>query len=157
MKRKNLTKNYNVNVTNHQKRLPLHLRKIKRLAASVLTLEEVNMRNPIELGIMLVSDRKMRLLNAKFHYQDKNTDVLAFPIDVSVPKEGPWILGEVVVSVERAAVQSKIFRMDVKKEVALYIIHGILHLLGYRDDKPLLAKRMWERQNYILKTIYRGI
>jgi probable rRNA maturation factor len=78
-------------------------------------------------------------------------------MDISMPKEGPWVMGEVVISVERAWVQSKIFKMDFKKEVALYIVHGILHLLGYKDDQDHLAKKMWERQNFILDQSYRGI
>ena len=148
---------YLIDITNQQTLLPIHSQKVKSLARAVFVLEKVVASQPIELGIAFVNDRKIRFLNSKFHHQNKATDVLAFPMDISMPKEGPWMMGEVVVSVERALVHSKRFKMDFKKEVALYIVHGILHLLGYKDDQDHRAKKMWERQNYILEKAYRGI
>lgn len=152
-----MTAKYIIDVRNQQSHLRLRIQSVKALAESVLKLEKVCARVPIELSISLVNDRQIRKLNRTFHYEDRATDVLAFPIDLSPEGGRTWMLGEVVVSVERALAQSKVFMTHFKKEVALYVVHGILHLLGYRDHRAALARKMEKRQDFILKKAYRGI
>ncbi len=129
--------------------------KIKALTKVVLKKSELYKKNPIELHISLVSDRVIKRLNQKFHAQNKATDVLAFPMEEII--NGKWMLGEVIVSVERAKAQAKIFGSRFREEVARYIVHGTLHLLGYRDHQPEDYQEMWLMQENVLKKYYDGI
>lgn len=142
---------FNIDIKNGQEKLPIDLPQIRKLSGFVLEFEKLHFRRQLELSITFVDDRKIKALNRKYHDEDRATDVLAFPIDVESPPQGPWILGEVVVSVETALAQSKALGTEAEEEIALYVVHGILHLLGYRDDKPSLKQKMWRRQGEILK------
>lgn len=131
--------------------------KIGNLAKAVFKSERIESLIPIELSISLVSGQSIGNLNRKFHAQNKATDVLAFPIDQDPPRDGIWAFGEVVVCPQRARVQARIFGSDFRKEVARYIVHGLLHLLGYRDHTRGLSDKMWKKQEAILDKFYRGI
>ncbi len=129
--------------------------KIQALAKIILKKVRLRKKVPIELHISLVSDRVIKRLNQKFHAQNIATDVLAFPMEEMM--NGRWMLGEVIVSVERAKAQAKIFDSRFREEVARYIVHGTLHLLGYRDHQPKQYEKMWLMQENILKKYYDGI
>ena len=75
--------------------------------------------------IILIGDKRMRELHRRFMKVDSPTDVLTFPID---QREG-----EVYVNVAEARRQARLRGIDAKREVLLYAIHGMLHLLGYDD------------------------
>jgi len=78
------------------------------------------------------------------------TDVIAFPL-------GKDNLGEVVVSVERAVKVCKKYNNPWEAEFSLYVIHGILHLLGYEDTSPAKKKAMFKKQDDIFKCIKRSL
>lgn len=77
------------------------------------------------------------------------TDVLAFP---GGEQDGanPF-LGEIVVSFETARAQAQRYRHSPEKEVALLLLHGLLHLLGYRDDTFAGAGKMHARELELLR------
>lgn len=85
------------------------------------------------LGIILVNDAQIADYNERFHHQPGPTDILTFH------DEG---LGELVISTETAIVNARRFRTTVERELALYVIHGILHLHGYNDQTPTQRRRM---------------
>ena len=78
--------------------------------------------------IAFVSDRNIRKLNQRFRGIDKPTDVLSFPADE------PDNLGDVAISVETAAKQSKENGLSFDDEIAQLILHGLLHLSGYDHE-----------------------
>ncbi len=88
-----------------------------------------------ELSLLLVNDVQIQALNQRYLRLDKPTNVLAFPM-----REGefsvlhPHLLGDLVISVETARRQMKRFGLDEMKMVTLLMIHGILHLLGYKHE-----------------------
>ncbi|MBA2647883.1 MAG: rRNA maturation RNase YbeY [Pyrinomonadaceae bacterium] len=88
--------------------------------------------------IVFVSDRTMRGLNHKFRGRHDATDVLSFPAAQSeFEKLAEASLGDVVISVERAAAQAAEHDLSFDNEVEQLILHGLLHLCGYdheRDD-----------------------
>lgn len=65
--------------------------------------------------------------------------------------EGPDVLGDVVISAETAARQARVRKADVRGELALLLVHGILHLVGYDHGSAERRRRMWEKQRVILK------
>lgn len=107
-----------------------------------------------EVSVLLVDDNTIRKLNRRYRGDDRPTDVLAFS-----QREGPYreinpnLLGDIVISVERALIQSKRFNQSLEKELSLYLIHGLLHLLGYDDTDPADRAKMARRQEEILDRV----
>ncbi|MFN2452109.1 MAG: rRNA maturation RNase YbeY [Candidatus Dormibacteria bacterium] len=84
------------------------------------------------LGVRLTTDAELRSLNARFLGVDAATDVLAFPADE------PRHVGDIAISVERAAAQGD----DAVAELRLLAVHGLLHCLGHDHDEPARAAVM---------------
>lgn len=100
------------------------------------------------INIVLVNDYLIHKLNRQFLNKDSPTDVLSFSY---FEKSGLW--GEVVISLDTAKRSAERYGNDLKKEFYLYLIHGILHLIGYRDKKPKERKRMESVQKRLLALI----
>jgi len=101
---------------------------------------------------VLTSNRTIRKLNKQWRGKDSPTDVLSFTILLEPPpKEMPWELGEIFISVEQAAAQAHSFNHSLERELAFLTVHGILHLLGFDHEKPAEEKEMMVRQEKILK------
>lgn len=136
-------------VTNLQKRR-IDRKWLKRIAGSVLELEPGGKEK--EIDIVLVDSERMKELNEKYRGRTAVTDVLAFPLgDDLTPTKN--LLGEVVVCVEKADEQARERKHSMKEELALLLVHGILHLLDYRDEKTRGRKIMQEREREILESL----
>jgi probable rRNA maturation factor len=98
------------------------------------------------LSVCLVDNEAIRRLNARFRQEDEVTDVLAFPLDDELDPADGAMLGEVVVSVEKALDEAEARGIPAASELALYVAHGVLHLLGYDDHEPEDARRMREAE-----------
>ena len=123
-------------------------------------------REPPEVGVALVDDAYIRVLNREYRRSDNATDVLAFAIDAGDPAagapsgntagggtgDGP-VLGDIVISIQRAREQARQFKQPLRREVALLAIHGLLHLLGYDDETEAAASVMRSRQKELLDAI----
>ena len=103
--------------------------------AAALILEDEGVRaDEAEISVTFVTDEEIRELNAQFRGIDRATDVLSFPQfeDIQdIPDEGPAVLGDVVISLERARAQAEEFGHSEKRETIYLFVHSILHLLGY--------------------------
>ena len=116
-----------------------------------------------ELGLVIASQERVQQLNRSYLGKDEPTDVLAFsmlpaeetpnsPPFIS-PPDGVMHLGEVIISYPQAVAQAEEHRHSIKREIAILIIHGMLHLLGYEDEKPELKQKMAVREKEILSYI----
>jgi probable rRNA maturation factor len=94
------------------------------------------------LSIVLVNDREMARLNKQFHHTPGPTDVLSFDYGDAE--------GEVIVSVDHAYAQARRYRTTPARELALYVVHGILHLQGYDDHTPAQRRRMHAAERRLL-------
>jgi len=92
-----------------------------------------------ELSLLIVGDAGMRRLNRRWRHRDRPTDVLSFPL--SEPNDGP-LLGDVVLSLDTAERRASAAGRRVGDELARYLAHGILHLLGYDHLRKKDARRM---------------
>ncbi len=120
-----------------------------------------------ELGLVIVGQEKIRQLNSSYLGEDRPTDVLSFSMLPEAPEKDltPFIappdgvkhLGEVIVSYPQAADQAEEHNHSVKKELAILIIHGILHLLGYDHDEPERESTMRGRESEILSLVEGGL
>jgi probable rRNA maturation factor len=125
-------------------------RELKRIALKILELVE---QSQAELSIALVNNKEIRKLNAKYRRKDYPTDVLSFPAPNGLPIN-VQLLGDVVISVEKAEEQAKQRGRTVNEETATLLIHGILHLLGYDHERSAKAARVMGR---LEKRIYRTL
>ena len=103
-----------------------------------------------ELTIAFVSRQKIAALNKQFLGRAYATDVLAF--DLRNHPRGA-LKGDVIISTDAVIKQSKVFGQPVSRELTLYMIHGILHLLGYDDHRPKDIARMRKEEQRILKIL----
>lgn len=114
------------------------------------------MRGLSELEIVFLTDSAMRPLNRKYRKKDRPTDVLSF--NINAPELGKGrSFGEIFISTDTALRNSKEFGTRFENEVALYIIHGILHLSGYEDYTPRDRSRMSKKQEAILERLCKRI
>ncbi len=110
-----------------------------------------------ELSLTLVNDRAMARLNRETFGRRGPTNVIAFPLD-DAPSPGgpPALLGEVVISLETTRHQAEDFGWPWQELLDFFLIHGILHLLGYDHENPaaeaLMTARTWE----LMAVLYPG-
>jgi probable rRNA maturation factor len=123
---------------------------IKKIAIEVLELVD---QKQSELSVALVDNAEIRKLNTKFRAQDYPTDVLSFPAGDELPT-GVRLLGDVVISVDKAKAQAKERRRSLTEEMAMLLIHGIVHLLGYDHERSAKEARIMRR---LEKKIYRAL
>lgn len=132
-------------------RIPLGNDKIIKIAEITLRFEKIR---SAEINILFASDSFIRKLNFKFRNKNRLTDVLSFGAFLKVPKEKPaGFIGDIAISAQRAKKIGAIYGNSYKKELTLYIIHGILHLIGYDDEEPCNKKIMLKHQEIIFKKI----
>lgn len=131
---------------------------LEKVAGQVLLAEYANPL--IEISLVITGQEKIQELNRLYLEEDAPTDVLSFPmmeLDVDgsfiTPPDSTLHLGEVIISYPQAKKQAKEHRHTVKKEIAVLIVHGILHLLGYDHDTPGHRRVMRKREAAILKMI----
>ena len=87
-----------------------------------------------ELSVALVGDEEIRNLNGRYRSRDEPTDVLSFPVEEPLPT-GHRLIGDVIISVEKAARQARQRRRSFEDEMEVLLIHGILHNLGYDHER----------------------
>jgi len=135
-------------IKNQQRHRPLDTSIILKAASNILSLTDQSMA---ELSILFVGDRKMLKLNSAYRGKNQTTDVLSFeariPVDI---KEGPHILGDIVISVPRAESQAKSAHIEFHDELCRLLIHGVLHLTGYDHEvSPYMARKMRKKEQEI--------
>jgi probable rRNA maturation factor len=104
-----------------------------------------------ELSILLVDDDEMQRLNREYLSRDHPTNVLAFAMREGESALNPALLGDVVVSTETAQREAQQRDVPLEEEMALLLVHGILHLLGYdHEDDPSAATEMQAKEEEIM-------
>jgi probable rRNA maturation factor len=101
------------------------------------------------LSVALVGDEEMRRLHRDFAGIDEATDVLSFPL-AGAGGVDDGVLGEVVVSTETALREARRRGLAPDREIALYAIHGTLHLVGHDDTDPARRRLMRRREREYL-------
>ena len=101
----------------------------------------------ISIEIIFCDDDHLSKLKMKYFNEDVLTDVLAFPI-----KNDTVLESEIYISYDRALANSKEFDVSLNNEIVRLIVHGLLHLLGYRDDNTESKKIMFDKQESIVES-----
>lgn len=120
-------------------------------------LERSNQPRNVAVTLVVVDNERIRQLNRVFRGIDLPTDVLSFGVgDDSrfvTPEELPPHLGDVVVSYPTAVAQAAEMGHSIEEELTLLVVHGCLHLLGYKDSTGEERRRMWARQEELLQML----
>ena len=149
---------------NRQEKIEVTEELVKELEHTIefaLKEEEVNI--PFEISLLFVDNDEIREINNETRNIDKETDVLSFPM-LDYPKDKAFkdvyknyefdetymdgeelVLGDIVLSLEKALEQSKEYNHSFKREASYLVVHSVLHLLGYdhmeEDEKKVMRKR----------------
>lgn len=143
-------------ITNSQKevKIPTGMRMlVRRCCNAVLKMEKFE--GPAEISVTFVNNEQIKELNTQYRDKPIETDVLSFPMgsdgkyDID-PTTGAQILGDVVISMEKALEQSELYGHSFQREVGYLTAHSVLHLLGYDHMEPLEKVRMREKEEYVM-------
>lgn len=153
-----------ISFLNQQDKYPLSasLRKLMEKAART-SLDYMGFRTDVEISVMLTDNEGIRSLNAMHRNIDRATDVLSFPMFeydengeiveeyAEFGDQGELCLGDIVISLERAAEQAEEYGHSFEREVGFLTVHSMLHLLGYDHMTPEDEKEMFGYQREILE------
>lgn len=106
-----------------------------------------------DLSIVLTDDRQLHELNREYLDIDAPTDVLSFPASETDPDTARRYLGDILISVPRAAKQAQTAGHTLEAEVQLLTVHGTLHLLGYDHAGDDEKAQMWKAQAEVLERL----
>ncbi|WP_099203136.1 rRNA maturation RNase YbeY [Miniphocaeibacter massiliensis] len=110
------------------------------------TIKVENYNNNIEISVSFVTNEEIKSINKKYRGKDEITDVLSFPMEFNFEIEDVnEILGDIIISVERAKEQSLEFSHSFEREILYLVIHSMFHLYGYdhlnEDDKIIMRSK----------------
>ena len=148
----------NISVKQKQIKLPAGTKLLIRKSCNA-TLEYEGFGDPAEIDVSLVNDEMIKEMNNNFRNIDSATDVLSFPLGENGeydtnPETGAKMLGDVVISVERAFAQAELYGHGIEREIAFLTVHSVLHLLGYDHVNGGLEKTiMREKEEAILEAL----
>ena len=144
-------------ITNDQNvvKVPSGLRiLIRRSCNAVLDFEHFD--GPAEISVTFVDNNRIHELNKEYRDKDSATDVLSFPLgengEYDIDEDnGCKLLGDIVISVERAIEQAQMYGHSLRREIGFLTVHSMLHLLGYdHEGSNLEALRMREKEELVL-------
>lgn len=138
---------FEIVVANRQRTKRLDPQFIEQLADAILSELKVE---DAELGLHFVGAKEMARVHEQFMNIAGSTDVITFDHGSKPPA---IVHGELFISVEDAIAQAREFKTTWQSEVARYMVHGVLHLLGFDDLEPTARARMKRAENRALKKI----
>ena len=110
--------------------------------------------NELEVSVLLTDDEEIQRLNKQYRCIDRATDVLAFAMREGMDSElNPYLLGDIVISVQTAQRQSSRVGHSLDMELALLAVHGTLHLLGYDHEIDSEATIMRNKEEMMLRLL----
>jgi probable rRNA maturation factor len=137
---------------------------LESLAREVLAAEGIE--SSPEISLVITGQERIRGLNSTYLGRDEPTDVISFSMlpeysgtdqaSFVSPPDGIKHLGEVIISYPQAVIQAEERKHTVKRELAILLIHGVLHLLGYDHEELEMEQKMRAREAVILSRIERG-
>jgi len=142
-----------IEIKNSQRKIAINKKLIRSLAKRILKIKGIT---EAQISILFAGKVRIRALNRTFRKLDRPTDVLAFSMrEGKGPRLHPEILGDVVICPEIAQKCAKRYKTAAREEIHLYLIHGILHLLGYDDSNTKKRSLMEKEQTRIFEKIFK--
>lgn len=141
-------------------RIPSGMRMLIRRACTAVLRNE-QFEGAAEVSVTFVDNGEIRRLNARFRDKDVETDVLSFPMGENgvydIDRDtGAKILGDVVLSMEKAQEQSELYGHSLEREAVYLTVHSMLHLLGYDHMEPAEKSVMRGREEAVMTQLGLG-
>jgi len=136
-----------IEITNQQSIKKLNLKHIRHIVQTIAVLLNVSSG---KISFVFCDNRFIQKLNRKYLKKNTATDVISF--DFGGGSAGDY-LGEVIVSVEQAVLAAADLGLRWQDELCLYLVHGILHLIGYDDRTDSGRQRMQRKQEELLSSL----
>ncbi len=121
------------------------LDKVAGIKKWVETIAKAEKRTVGGINYVFVSDKEILKLNTQYLKHNTYTDIITF--DYS---EGKELSGDIFISVDRVKENAKKFKVEFEDELHRVMIHGVLHLCGYKDKTPKDAKEMRKKEDFSL-------
>jgi probable rRNA maturation factor len=128
-----------------QEQVAIDHKQIRAIVQGVLDGEGVA---DAEISLAFVDNATIHALNKRYLNHDEPTDVLSFPLSEPSAKK---LAGELVIGAEVALAEAQRRGHHVRAELALYVIHGLLHLCGFDDKSEAAAREMRQREQHYLQ------
>ncbi|MBZ4663133.1 MAG: ybeY [Caloramator sp.] len=160
-----------IEIDNRQNKIDF-TEEMKKLISKAVegTIKYENFNKPYELSIIITDNNEIKEINKQFRGIDKETDVLSFPmldfddgyyedgeIEVDIedinPESGAVVLGDMIISLEKAKEQSVEYGHSFERELAFLVVHSMLHLLGYDHEEEKDRIIMRQKEEDILNNI----
>ncbi|MBP3857612.1 MAG: rRNA maturation RNase YbeY [Ruminiclostridium sp.] len=147
--------------TNRQRIVPVtkELRTLVKRSVSE-TLYEEGYKGDFEVSVTFTDNAGIREINKEYRDIDRETDVLSFPMtgegeEFTVnPETDCYMLGDIVISLEKALAQAEEYGHSFRREVAFLTVHSMLHLLGYDHERSEEEEReMFGKQDIVLEAM----
>ena len=154
-----MTDKIRVVITNKQKKvkIPTGMRMlVRRCCNAVLKLEQFE--GSAEISVTFVDNEEIHKLNLQYRDKDMPTDVLSFPLGENGvydtdPTTGAKMLGDVVISMEKAVDQAELYGHSLQREVGYLTAHSVLHLLGYDHETGIERVHMREKEELVMEQL----
>lgn len=152
-----MTDKIKVIISNEQKdiKIPTGVRMLVRRCCNAVLRQE-NFEGSAEISVTFVNNEQIHKLNLEHRNIDRETDVLSFPLGENGVYDinhdtGAKILGDIVISIEKAFAQAEEYGHPLQREIAFLTVHSLLHLLGYdHENGGLEAVHMREKEESVL-------
>ncbi|MBA3708251.1 MAG: rRNA maturation RNase YbeY [Planctomycetes bacterium] len=146
-----MTRRCEIAIVNQSGRKPeLELASVQAVVDAALAEDRMD---HCQLTVMLVEDQESARLHRQHFSDDEPTDVMTFPDGAFDPETGRRHIGDLAVGVDVAKrVAAERGRREAD-EICLYILHGVLHLLGYDDEDDGDLREMWQVQRRLLAKV----
>jgi probable rRNA maturation factor len=136
-----------ISIATPQEIVPVDRGRMREVVRAVLDGEGVT---EYEISLAFVDNPTIHQLNKRYLNHDEPTDILSFPLSDAGAKK---LAGELVVGAEVALAQATERGHDVQAELALYVVHGLLHLCGHDDHEDDDRRVMRERERHYLRLL----
>lgn len=145
---------FNITSANRQRSRPVDLRAIRPIVETLLG--ELLGIKTADLEVSLFDALDMARLNETFLHHAGSTDVITF--DYSEPgtrnsEQQTRLHGEIFICVDEAIRQARRFRTTWQSEIVRYLVHGVLHLTGYDDQRAADRRKMKREENRLLRSL----
>jgi len=141
---------------NNLTRFKIDKKLIERIALIIFQKEKRQKKN---ISVVFINEKEIKNLNLKYRKNNKATNVLAFVFfdkkaGISREVEKEIGLGEIIIAPEFVKKEAKKLKEDFKKRILRIFIHGLLHLLGYNDEREVDQILMRKKEDYYLAKIF---
>jgi len=139
-------------IKNQQEIIPVEAKKIRKAAERILASLRIS---GYELSVLLLDNKGIRAVNKKYLNRNRPTNVISFSLtEGEFGNINPHVLGDVVISVEKALEQAETRGTSLEEELTFLLIHGILHLVGYdHEKKGSEREKMRKKEKEVYKVV----